>query len=122
MKVPAIRWDPGGAENSRDEAFFTLMYMKPETQRRAIEEVHRVLAPGGRFLVWEVTIPAKADPVQDVAVFPLRIRMPGRDVTTGYGTFFPDRLLTLGIQTRVAEESSAPCHWQVALRVGCSAL
>ena len=72
-------------------SFFTLMDMKPETQRRAIEEVQRVLAPGGRFLVWEVTIPAKVDPVQDVAVFPLRIRMPGREVTTGYGTFFPDR-------------------------------
>ncbi len=71
-------------------SFFTLMYMNPDTQRRAIEEVHRVLAPGGRFLVWEVTLPARTDTVQDVAVFPLRIRMPGREVTTGYGTFFPD--------------------------------
>jgi ubiquinone/menaquinone biosynthesis C-methylase UbiE len=71
-------------------SFFTLMYMKPETQRRAIEEIHRVLVPGGRFLIWDLTLPAKADPVQDVAVFPLRIRMPGREVTTGYGTFFPD--------------------------------
>ena len=71
-------------------SFFTLMYMNPDTQRRAIGEVHRVLAPGGRFLVWEVTLPERTDKVQDVAVFPLRIRMPGREVTTGYGTFFPD--------------------------------
>lgn len=71
-------------------SFFTLMYMKPEIQRRAVGEIFRVLAPGGRFLIWEVRLPARTDPVKDIALFPLRITMPGRDVTTGYGTFFPD--------------------------------
>lgn len=71
-------------------SFFTLMYMNPETQRKTMHEIHRVLAPGGRFLVWEVRLPARTDPVKDIAVFPLRITWPGHaPVETGYGTFFP---------------------------------
>lgn len=70
-------------------SFFSLMYMSPETQRKAMAEVFRVLAPGGRFLVWEVRLPARTDPVKDIAMFPLHVTWPGHVVDTGYGTFFP---------------------------------
>jgi ubiquinone/menaquinone biosynthesis C-methylase UbiE len=70
-------------------SFFTLMYMKPADQERAARELHRVIRPGGRLLVWDVLLPARFDPVQDIAVFPLDITFLGRTVSTGYGTFFP---------------------------------
>jgi SAM-dependent methyltransferase len=72
-------------------SFFTLMYMKPEDQVKAAGEVFRVLEPGGRFLVWDVLLPARFDPVKDIAVVPLTITLPGREVQTGYGTFFPGK-------------------------------
>jgi len=71
-------------------SFFTLMYMKPEDQVKALGELFRVLRPGGRLLVWDVILTARFDPVKDIAVFPMHIRMPDRVIETGYGTFFPD--------------------------------
>jgi SAM-dependent methyltransferase len=70
-------------------SFFTLMYMKADDQGRALREIHRVLAPGGRLLVWDVILPARFDPVKDIAVIPLTIHLPEQTIETGYGTFFP---------------------------------
>ena len=76
--------------------FFTFMYMKPGDQDRAAKEVFRVLRPGARFLVWDVLLPARFDPAKDIAVFPMRVRLPSREVETGYGTFFPEHPHDLG--------------------------
>ena len=48
---------------------------------------------------------AMVRPVQDIAVFPLRIRMPGREVTTGYGTFFPDVIHDAGWFTAMLRDA-----------------
>lgn len=69
--------------------FFTLMYMNETDQARALNELHRVLVPGGRLLVWDLVLPARFDPVKDIAVVPLTIHLPDRQIETGYGTFFP---------------------------------
>lgn len=71
--------------------FFTLMYMKPADQEKAFGEAFRVLMPGGRFLVWDVILPLRIEPDKDIAVFPMMIKLPDRDVKTGYGTFFPEK-------------------------------
>ncbi|MCC6569840.1 MAG: class I SAM-dependent methyltransferase [Anaerolineales bacterium] len=70
-------------------SFFTLMYMKPEAQQKALREAHRVLKPGGQLRIWEVELPALADPNKDVVVFPFRFQLPNETIETGYGTFFP---------------------------------
>ena len=70
--------------------FFTLMYV-PQTQKHKVfEEAMRVLAPGGRFLVWDAVIPALMDPTKELVVFPMRIKLPHETVTTGYGTPWQD--------------------------------
>ncbi len=71
--------------------FFTLMYMKPADQEKAMREMHRVLTPGGRLLLWDSLIPSRSDPKRDVIVFRFRFELPKEQVETGYGTFFPDR-------------------------------
>ena len=77
-------------------SFFTLMYMSEADQARALSELHRVLVAGGRLLVWDLVLPARFDPVKDIAVVPLMIHLPDRQIETGYGTFFPKELHDVG--------------------------
>ena len=71
--------------------FFTLMYMSGEEHQEAMEEIFRVLAPGGRCLIWDVVIPARIEEKKDIAVFPLLVHLPDREIKTGYGTRWPDQ-------------------------------
>ena len=66
--------------------FFTFMYMSAEQQAKAMKEAHRVLKPGGRFLVWDVSMPAKGAQ-KDVGLFRFRFQLPKEEVQTGYGAF-----------------------------------
>ena len=72
-------------------AFFSLMYMKPETQRKVFAEVFRVLAHGGRWLIWDVVIPEVIETGTRGPVFRFRFQLPGKVVQTGYGTFWPEQ-------------------------------
>lgn len=70
-------------------AFFSLMFVKGADHAQVFAEVYRVLAPGGRFLVWDLVLPPQVSAEKDVAVFPLLVHLPGETVETGYGTLFP---------------------------------
>lgn len=87
-------------------AFYTLMYVRPEAdQEKVFREIHRVLAPGGRFLLWDVEIPARMDPKKDIAVFRFLFHLPKGEVKTGYGTFFPERPHDLAYFTALAAKT-----------------
>lgn len=87
-------------------SFFTLMYMSPEQQQKALAEAYRVLEPGGRMRIWEVDLPVASDPKKDIAVFPFVFRLPGsRVVRTGYGTPFPKDAWNLAHYQRIAEKA-----------------
>ena len=68
-------------------AFFTFMYISPADHAKVLAEIHRVLRPGGRLLVWDAVFPEKAtDPSQIYVIYTLRITLPGgKAVNTGYG-------------------------------------
>jgi ribosomal protein S18 acetylase RimI-like enzyme/ubiquinone/menaquinone biosynthesis C-methylase UbiE len=71
-------------------SFFTLMYIKAEDHRRVFEEVFRVLAPGGRFLIWDTMLPPRTDEKKDIAVFPVTVELPdGRTISNFYGVRRP---------------------------------
>ncbi len=71
-------------------SFFTLMYIKAEDHRRVFEEVFRVLAPGGRFLIWDAVPPPRTGDKQDIAVFPVTVELPdGRTISNFYGVRWP---------------------------------
>jgi SAM-dependent methyltransferase len=65
--------------------FFTFMYINPTDHAKVFQEIHRVLAPGGRLLIWDVVFPPKTDPKEDSVSYPLRIHLPQKDIRTGYG-------------------------------------
>jgi ubiquinone/menaquinone biosynthesis C-methylase UbiE len=71
-------------------AFFMLMYVPQPQKQKVFDEAMRVLAPGGRFLIWDAVIPARTDPAKHDVVFPMRIKLPDETVNTGYGAYWPE--------------------------------
>jgi len=68
--------------------FFTFMYIDPADHAKVFQEIHRVLAPGGRLLVWDAIFPKKTDSRQTTVIFPLHIKLPKAEINTGYGVKF----------------------------------
>ena len=72
-------------------SFYTLMYIKEiDSLGKVFSEVYRVLAPGGRFLIWDGIFPPRADNEQDIAVFSLTVQLPEIEIEAGYGMLWPE--------------------------------
>jgi len=82
MDARDLKFLPGSFEVCT--AFFSFMYIPKEDHLKVFREVYRILKEGGRFLIWDVTIP---EPLGDYEVFVvhLKVRLPGGEVATGYG-------------------------------------
>ena len=70
--------------------FFTFMYINSNDHQKVFEELHRVLIPGGRLLIWDVVFPEKTDKAKNLALFPFKFILPDREIRTGYGVRRPE--------------------------------
>lgn len=70
--------------------FFTFMYIAPDDHAKVLAEIHRVLRPGGRLLIWDVVFPRKTDERQIYVLYPLRVELPAKTIQTGYGVKFAE--------------------------------
>jgi ubiquinone/menaquinone biosynthesis C-methylase UbiE len=86
-------------------SFFTLMYINGRDQEKVFREVSRVLKPQGRFLIWEVVAPQKVSGEENGFIVPLKIRLPEREVQTGYGTQKPEIVHNLDYYIQLAEKT-----------------
>lgn len=86
-------------------AFFSLMYMKPEIQKKVFAEAYRVLGKDGRWLIWDAVIPTALEPTTRGPVFYFTFQLPKETVKTGYGTFWPSKPMDLAYYKALALES-----------------
>jgi ubiquinone/menaquinone biosynthesis C-methylase UbiE len=87
-------------------AFFSFMYLKGQSDyEKVLAEVFRVLRPGGSFFIWDVVVPPRGDKEKDIFVIPLRVKVKGQEIETGYGHMWPDGTHDLPFYRALAQDS-----------------
>ncbi len=72
-------------------SLFTLMFVKRADRKKVVEEVYRVLKPGGKFLIWDVVIPLKGNNDKVWFVIPLEATVRNEKIETAYGVGWEGR-------------------------------
>lgn len=85
--------------------FFTFMYIDSGDHAKVLEELFRVLAPGGHLLIWDVIFPEWKNDKKDLALFPLMIKLPKKEMRTGYGVRRPKQRQGLTYFVELAEKA-----------------
>ena len=86
-------------------SFFTLMYIPGELRQKVFHEVYRVLKKDGKFLIWDVKIPARTNSQEQVFAVPLEINMGDRLIKTGYGVGWKNKKQDPEFFLRIAGEA-----------------
>ncbi len=85
-------------------SFFTLMYINGNDHEKVFREMFRVLKPGGKLFLWGAIIPKQTDSNQDRVIVPLTIKLPQKEVRTGYGVRMPQEDHDLAYYIKMSEK------------------
>jgi len=85
--------------------FFTFMYIASGDHQKVLEELHRVLTPGGRLLIWDVIFSEVSDKTKNMALFLFTFKLPDREIKTGYGVGRPEEEQGLAHFMELAEKT-----------------
>ena len=85
--------------------FFTMMYIDGADHAKVLQEAHRVLASGGRLLLWDAIFGPRPSPEKRIGVVPLLVKLPNREVETGYGVRWPSEPHDLDYYKRLGKDA-----------------
>jgi len=87
-------------------AFFSLMFLKESSDyRKVLDEIFRVLRPGGRFLIWDTTISERPEVPQPSYAVLLTVHVKDLEIETGYGQPWPAGTHDLSFYERLAQQT-----------------
>jgi len=84
--------------------FFTFMYIKGPDHETVLQQVRRVLKPGGRLLIWDVNFGNRPSDKKS-ALFRYTAQLPGKQISSGYGVRWPDGVQDLGYWVALGEKA-----------------
>lgn len=85
-------------------AFFAFMFIHPDDHAQVLQEIFRVLKPGGQLFLWEIEIQQRPEAQKDMLVFPLQVTLPSTVIQTGYGTPYTEKPVKLEDYTMLVKE------------------
>ena len=87
-------------------AFFSLMFLKESSDhRKVLDEIFRVLRPGGRFLIWDSNIAERPEAPQPSYAVLLTVHVKDLEIETGYGQPWPAETHDLSFYETLAQET-----------------
>lgn len=87
-------------------AFFSLMFLKESSDyRKVLDEIFRVLRPGGRFLIWDTNISERPEIPQPSYAVLLTVHVKDLEIETGYGQPWPAETHDLSFYEMLARET-----------------
>ncbi|MHC1703560.1 MAG: methyltransferase domain-containing protein [Tenuifilaceae bacterium] len=85
--------------------FYTLMYIKGVDHEQVFNEVHRVLKPDGKLLIWDVILPSSVDATFNSSLYTFKFVLPNTTIKTGYGVHKPEKEQNLQYYIELAEKT-----------------
>ena len=86
-------------------AFFSFMFIHPDDHIKVFQEVFRVLAHQGKFMLWDIEIKQRTDSQRDMLVFQLDVKLPMGVVNTRYGTPYTEKPISIVNYLTLAQQT-----------------
>ncbi len=83
-------------------SFFSLLRFDGPDQVKVVEEIYRVLEPGGRFLVWDAVFGARPEG-KTIAMIPVAVKIKGENIDAVFTRRWPEEGRNLDHYRKLAE-------------------
>jgi ubiquinone/menaquinone biosynthesis C-methylase UbiE len=85
--------------------FFSMMFIPMNDHQKILSEITRVLKPGGRFLLWDISVIEPFNLSKSHFAFHLKVKLTHTTIMTGYGHPWPEKTQDMDYYKDLIEKS-----------------